>query len=271
LLPAPEQPNNKLESRDPVQPETEPRVILVHRCNLAHQNSPTDYRCQCKERITRTEADALLDSGQAEWLATTRAGKPYVRHRSIIVWQSREELENLAAEQTAARETEVDRRKAERKEAEKRRDIGKVIKAFRDELNLSPDDEHWTDEEIIRAFKHVSDSPEYLNGVGMKTRLLDAPTEDVLKSSYQEMLYAGRLSAVLLECAVKYWNVFLKYENQSMNRGRFITEADKGCGELVSGGYDEPKLADVAAAHQRSESTYDENGKRDPEGVGYGG
>src|SRR5882757_120800 len=108
------------------------KLILVHRCNA----NSTDDRCQCNERITQSAANALLQSGEAEWLQTERGGKPYTRRDSIVIWSTAEALDQIA-----------EKREADRKQRDRLKIIGTILKTFRNKLTKD-EGGRWSDEEI---------------------------------------------------------------------------------------------------------------------------
>src|ERR1700731_2972553 len=181
------QENQNLLSGLRIQPADATKKILVHRCNPDGSN-PTDYRCECDERITEVQANALLQSGDAEWLVTKRNGKPYVRRNSIVIWQSREQLQEIASSREAAQ-----------KQAAKQKTLASIIKEFR--RKLRPDEnERWSDDQIVAAFETKDpafmDLP-FMDGAGAKQKLLNATSKELAQQSsfIQEMADSGRIYA----------------------------------------------------------------------------
>jgi hypothetical protein len=229
-----------------IRPVDSPKKILVHRCN-PDGTSPTDYRCDCDERITEAQANALLQSGHAEWLVSQRNGKPYVRRNSIVIWQTLEGLEQIAAQ-----------REASKKAAARQKAVASIIKQFRDKLR--PDDNsRWTDEQIVGAFETKDpafmDLP-FMGGVGATQRLHNATSKEIAEHHpfFQELGDSARIYWAFYRAVLNYWNkVKLGLDHGlSDNRGRYLLDADKTKGELISGGYGVDKIARVDAHREEN-------------------
>jgi hypothetical protein len=223
------------------------KKILVHRCNPTGKN-PTDYRCDCDERITEAQANALLQSGDAEWLVTNRNGKPYVRRTSIVIWQSLDQLQEIAAS-----------REASRKQAAKQKAVATILKTFRNKLR--PDENaRWSDEQIVEAFETKDpafmDLP-FMDGLGAKQKLLNATSKELAQQSsfMQEMADSGRIYAAFYEAVLAYWDK-IKLAELPTTKGQHLSDADRGKGELVTGGCDEAKLAQVDAHREENANGY---------------
>src|SRR6266436_907190 len=232
-----------------IRPVDSLKKILVHRCNPVGPNS-SDYRCDCDERITEAQANALLQSGDAEWLVTQRNRKPYVRRNSIVIWQTREQLEENAAQ-----------REASKKEATRQKAVATIIKTFRSELRPDEND-RWSDDQIVAAFETKDPAfmnLPFMNGVGAKEKLLNATSKELAQQSsfMQEMADSGRIYAAFYEAVLAYWDKIklTKDYGLSTTKGQHLTDAERGKGFLVSGGYDESKLAQI-------ESHRDADGQR---------
>lgn len=201
------------------------KSILVHRC-LA--KASTDYRCDCNERITQTEANTLLQNGKAEWLRTERNGKPYVRRKSIVILQTSDEAIQVAAERQAAYAAELEARAAERKAADKRQAIGKVVSAFRKKLTLEENQRWPEDADVIRAFETIKE-----DGSAIKNQMLETSNKEVAEERdyFKEMATTARLYAALFEGAVKYWDVLLIFEGLPRIGGSICQtlQKEKGC------------------------------------------
>lgn len=229
-----------------IRPADQPNRILVHCCNPSGQNS-TDYRCDCDERITEAQANALLQKGDAEWLVTTRNGKPYVRRASIVIWQTSEGLEQIAAN-----------REASRKQATRQKAVAKIIGQFRSKLR--PDENaQWTDEQIVEAFETRDPAfmgLPFMGGVGAKQRLDNASNKEIVEQPdfFRELADSARIHAAFYRAVLNYWNKIKLIADHGLsdNRGQYLTDAPKSKGELVSGGYGDEKLAQADAHREEN-------------------
>jgi hypothetical protein len=228
-----------------IRPVDSPKKVLVHRCNPVGPTS-SDYRCDCDERITEAQANALLQNGDAERLVTQRNGKPYVRRTSIVIWQSRDQLEENAAQ-----------REASKKEAARQKAVAKIIKQFRDKLR--PDENaRWNDEQIVEAFETKDpafmDLP-FMCGVGAKQKLNNASSKEIVEQPFFQVLGdTARVYAAFYRAVLDYWNrvKLVADHGLSDNKGQYLTDAPKSKGELVSGGYGDEKLAQVDAHREEN-------------------
>ncbi len=199
------------------------KSILVHRCNLTHAKNETDYRCGCTERVTQAEANAKLQSGEAEWLTSERGGKKLTRRDSIVIWSGIDESLRIASERAAAHDAELERRAAKRKTAGKQKAIAKVISTFRKRLTPEENKRWPTDEDVVQAFQNITDDG------GMKYKLLHSSNEEIAQESdyIEEMATTSRVYAALFDGAVKFWDVVLAYEglpeNKAEDKGRVMT------------------------------------------------
>src|SRR6266853_390578 len=124
------------------------------------------------------------------------------------------------------------------RERERAEDIAKVVKAFR--KKLTPEQNaRWTDDNITEAFLTIDDDPTFLDGLWAKQQILDASSKDLLQRTdfFQEMGESAKLCSAIYFHAVKFWDVILKYERLEVGQGKYLQNAAKGCGLLVSGGY----------------------------------
>lgn len=216
------------------------KLVKVHRCNSATTKSATDYRCECDEYVSETEANVLLRHGEAEWLTVDRGGKPYTRRDSIVIWSTREQLEKIAADREEKKKASV-RQKA----------VSKILKAFREKLYDS-ENEKWNDAEIIAAFETKDPAfmrLPFMDGAGAKQKLLDASSKELADQSsfVQRMADSGRVYAAFYKAALAYWNKvkLIADHGLSDSKGQYMTDADRGKGLLMF--YDHAKLEQIDA------------------------
>jgi hypothetical protein len=147
------------------------------------------------------------------------------------------------------------------REKQREKDIAKVVAGFRKKLTPEQNT-RWTDVNIIEALLTIDEDPTFLDGIGAKQKLLSATSKDLSTQTefYRAMATSAKLYAALHSCAVKLWNVILKYERLSVGQGKYMKDADKGCGELVSGGHDEEKLAEIAQHWNENENGHNSRG-----------
>lgn len=225
----------------------EEKLIKVHRCNGTTTKPATDYRCECDDYVSQTEANDLLRHGAAEWLTVDRGGKPYTRRDSIVIWSTREPLEKIAATR------EEKRRAATREKA-----VAKILKAFREKLSDS-ENEKWSNEEIVQAFETrdpaFMELP-FMDGAGAKQKLLNASSKELADQSsfVQKMADSGRVYAAFYRAALAYWNKVKLMADHGLSdtKGQYMVDADKRKGLLVSGGYGDEKLAQVDAHREEN-------------------
>ncbi|SRR6266436_3336007 len=148
------------------------------------------------------------------------------------------------------------------RDRERAADIAKVVKAFR--KKLSPEQNaRWSDDNITEAFLRIDDNPTFLDGLGAKQRMLDASTKELSQQEhfFQAMAESAKLCAALYSHSVKFWDVILKHEKLAVGQGKYMQNADKGCGLLESGGYDEEKLEEIAAYENANEDGHKQRGE----------
>jgi len=250
----------------------EMRTVVVHTCYRAGVPKPS--RCGCYARISRASAVALIENGQAEWVFIQRNdGAKYVWRRAVVFTNRAKSGDNvelaipaivavtfdqLAAEtahQLQSEKSQVERRLKNKKSAET-----KALAAFRE--RLTPDENaQWTDDNILNAILNIDSDPNYLAGVGAKSKrsaLLDAAKKngrsmgEVAESEiYRNLADAARISEGLLYVATRFANIFLCSENLSAQRGLILEDAPKGAGKLVSGGFDTAKITTIDAHTQQ--------------------
>jgi hypothetical protein len=234
------------------------KLIKVHRCNDAATKSASDYRCDCDEYISQSAANALLQSGDAEWLTVDRGGKPYTRRDSIVIWSTRDQLEQIAAS-----------REENRKAAARQKAVAKILKTFRDKLTET-ENEQWSDDHIIAAFETKDPAfmeLPFMDGADAKQKLLSATNKEIAQSSFvQKIADNARIYAAFIGAALAYWNkVKLTVDHGlSDTKGQYMTDADRGKGELVSGGYGVDKIAEIdgirSAQREMFRSAHDSGG-----------
>lgn len=143
------------------------------------------------------------------------------------------------------------------REQDRARDIAKVVKAFRKKLTAEQNAK-WSDSNITEAFLTIDDDPTFLDGLGAKQKILDASSKDLSQQTefFQAMGESAKLCAAIYSHAVKFWDVILRYEKLGVGQGKYMQNADKGCGLLETGGYGEEKLEEIDAHEKANEDGY---------------
>jgi len=92
---------------------------------------------------------------------------------------------------------------------------------------------------------------------------MDASSKDLLQRTdfFRAMGESAKLCAALYSHAVKFWDVILKHEKLGVGQGKYLQNADKGCGLLVSGGYGKEELEEIAAHEKENEDGHKQRGE----------
>lgn len=148
------------------------------------------------------------------------------------------------------------------RERERAEDVARVVKAFRKKLTADQN-ARWMDENITEAFLRIDDDPAFLDGLGAKHKLLDASSKELSQQEdfFRAMGESAKLYAALYSHAVKFWDVILKHEKLGVGQGKYMQNADKGCGLIATGGYDEEKLEEIAAHEKENEDGHKQRGE----------
>jgi len=148
------------------------------------------------------------------------------------------------------------------RERERAEDVARVVKAFRKKLTAEQN-ARWMDENITEAFLRIDDDPAFLDGLGAKHKLLDASSKELSQQEdfFRAMGESAKLYAALYSHAVKFWDVILKHEKLGVGQGKYMQNADKGCGLIATGGYDEEKLEEIAAHEKENEDGHKQRGE----------
>ncbi len=133
------------------------------------------------------------------------------------------------------------------RERERAEDVARVVKAFRKKLTADQN-ARWMDENITEAFLRIDDDPAFLDGLGAKYKLLDASSKELSQQEdfFRAMGESAKLYAALYSHAVKFWDVILKHEKLGVGQGKYMQNADKGCGLIATGGYVRARLRWIA-------------------------
>ena len=148
------------------------------------------------------------------------------------------------------------------RERERKHDIAKVVKSFRKKLTPNQN-ARWSDDNITKAFLRIDDDPAFLDGRGAKQKMLDASSKDLSQQQdfFRAMGESAKLCSALYSHAVKFWDVILKHEKLGVGQGKYLQNADRGCGLLETGGYDEEKLEKIAEHEEANEKGHKQRGE----------
>ncbi|PYT05599.1 MAG: hypothetical protein DMF60_11390 [Acidobacteria bacterium] len=148
------------------------------------------------------------------------------------------------------------------RERERTEAIGRVVKAFREKLTPQQN-ARWSDNDIIKAFIKIDDSPTFLDGLDAKQKMLGASSRDLSQQQdfFRAMGESAKLCSALYSHAVKFWDVILKYERLEVGQGKYLQNADRGCGLLETGGYGEEKLEEIAGHERANEDGHKQRGE----------
>jgi len=148
------------------------------------------------------------------------------------------------------------------RERERAEAVARVVKAFRTKLTHEQN-ARWSDDSITKAFLRIDDDPAFLDGRDAKQRMLEASSKDLSQQEdfFKAMGESAKLCSALYSHAVKFWDVILKYEKLSLGQGKYLQNADRGCGLLETGGYTEEKLDEIAGHEKENEDGHKQRGE----------
>ena len=134
------------------------------------------------------------------------------------------------------------------------KDLRKTVVKFRKKLTTAQNAQ-WTDESIGQAFLSLGSDPTYFAGASAKQQLLDASSKELSQDTdfLRAVAESARLHEILRTHAVMFWNAVLKHAQLAMDRGKYMTDAEKGKGLLVTGGHDEKKMSEIASHWQENQ------------------
>jgi hypothetical protein len=218
---------SKLHIVPPQAPQPSPaKCIKVHFCFDQGAGETKPDRCKCTVHFTKEEAYEAVDAGRASFLLVKNPKTPKLtkNHRAIAVHRQTVDGQALFA---VASPLKPDRRDM-RHEAisnKVRQDARRILQKLLAVGAISPHDAQMTDADLEAIFQ----KPEsFLERICARKRLRDAFSEVV----------------------THWWNNLLGYHKLNLEAGQFMTDADRGAGELVTGGYNATKLNEVDGARE---------------------
>lgn len=134
------------------------------------------------------------------------------------------------------------------------KDARRIVTKFR--KKLTPEQNaRWTDDHIVQAFLSLGNDAAYYDGAAAKQQLRDASSKALSQEPdfFQAVAQSAKLHDALKVSAFEFWSVVLKHADLAMERGKYMTDAAKGTGLLVSGGHNEEKISSMAAHWQENQ------------------
>jgi hypothetical protein len=219
------------------------QTVRVHGCFDITKGELKPERCYCNVQLSVTEADEMIAGGTATWLMATRevhgVKQTYPIHNAIV----------LTAEEYAKRKSWIKAMIPGGPVAKFRAAALRAVLTVEQILDGLEDPEKFCAGHP-EIFPHGFAKPGYAT-----------PFKDRRADVYRPHSYLIRCFQA---CIAWFWDTLLVGQKLGMSRGLFVTDAPKGLGLLVTGGYDSKKLAIVKAAHNR-----DKNSRRvKPKGYG---
>jgi hypothetical protein len=211
----------------PQAPQPSPaKCIKVHFCFDQGAGETKPDRCKCTVHFTKEEAYEAVDAGRASFLLVKNPKTPKLtkNHRAIVVHQQTVDGQSLFALAAPVKPNHRDTRHEAIKD-QVRQDARRILQKLLAVGAISPQDAQMTDADLEAIFQ----KPEsFLERICARKRLRDA----------------------FAEVVTHWWNNLLGYHKLNLEAGQFMTHADRGAGELVTGGYDSTKLGEVEGARE---------------------
>src|SRR5437879_4757840 len=93
--------------------------------------------------------------------------------------------------------------------------------------------------------------------------MMDASSKDLLQQEdfFRAVGESAKLCAAIYTHSRKFWDVILKHEGLAVGQGKFMQNADRGCGLLETGGYGEEKLDEIAGHEKENEDGHKQRGE----------
>jgi len=202
------------------------KAVLVHTCFDQQIGDIKPDRCKCSAHFTKAEAYEAVDAGRASFLLVKNPKTPKLtkNHRAIVVHQQTVDGQTLFALASPLKPNRRDMRHEAIKN-KVRQDARRILQKLLSVGAISPQDAQMTDTDLEAIFQ----KPEsFLEWISARKRLRDA-------------------FAAVVEL---WWNNILGYHRLHAEAGQFMSDADRGAGVLVTGGYDATKLAEVDGARE---------------------
>jgi len=180
-----------------VTPHRPTKLVIVHTC-FSQAEGESKNECSCSERVTEREAYRRVSTEEADWLIVNRNGTSYANHSAIVIRQSRKEIN--------------DRRLSEKEKRTQQETVARFVRTHLKWASSAvrngrfPPMVLMTEAELIEAIAEPeqfrSDHPDW--------------PEDYLRRLEKDA-----------------FDIKLSFEKMSMSRGRFMSDAPHGKGELV--------------------------------------
>lgn len=137
--------------------------------------------------------------------------------------------------------------------------IAKLLKSFR--KKLTPEQNaRWTNDDILAALMLADKDPTFLEGIGARDKLLNATSHDLAthEDFFTAVFGEAKLYEAIRSHAIRFWNLILSHAGQSVDRGKFMTDAPQGKGELVYFGGE--KIAEIEVHRESNENGVKQRG-----------
>jgi hypothetical protein len=188
--------------------------VRLHRCFVQTFASVKPKRCKCREYLPYSDAVVSVQRGNSEWLLVLDPKKetlvPY--YGAIVVRATKTER----AEQVQQLKTYSETEKA-------------ILKKFR---NL-----------VLKAFAkgNLPQAAIKISDAELRAYL---GTPETLRKNFPEF-GANKLWAKVLQLSTDFWTNHTDAP-ENLSDGEYLTEAPRGKGRIVTGGYDLPKLSSIS-------------------------
>ena len=187
--------------------------VRLHRCFAQTFQSVKPKRCKCREYLSYTEAVVSVQRGDSDWLLV-----PDPRKESLVPYFGA----------IVVRVTEAERAEQVQQVRTNRETENRILKKFRNLIWKK-----FTNGNLPQAVVQISDA-ELRAFLGNPEKLQDCFPEFGEK----------KLWAKVLQLSTDFWTNHTD-SAQNLSDGEYLTDAPKGRGRLVSGGYDLKKLETV--------------------------
>jgi hypothetical protein len=244
----------------------EKKTVAVHTC---YKTGFKPKWCGCIERVSLATAQHLIQTGRAEWVMSHKTVKrddgttyatTYIWRRAVVLVGDENQnsatdlpasdVVQLVAEQVEAQrahEAELEAKQIENNRRKIRRSFADLVWAFRRQLTPEENTRCFDDQDIFRALQIDDTTPFIAQIVGQPIEV----TSDL--EALEQIAQDARIRAALLKAQVHYWNIILASEGLTTGNGKVLTDAPKGHGLLVTGGYDKDKIEKVGAHREANE------------------
>jgi hypothetical protein len=202
-------------------------TVLVHFCFNQEAGESKPSRCNCAFRVSQEKAYELIDAGRAHFLLVRnpKTDKLTKFHRAIVMLP-RKGLDGQTYFALAA-PLKPDTREAKHK-------------VIRNSIRLK------AKRVLQKAFSAgvISQQESQIGDADLEKALENPEPTSARLSSHK------RLHSLWSEAVRHWWNNILGFHHLSLDTAKFLTDADRGAGLSVTGGYDSAKIDIVTGARE---------------------